>query len=232
MAIKRRAARRAAAAAAVAGLGIAAGLTAGTERASGAGGLPLAPITNLGHLRAPGPPGPLGPEEVPIPKAPALAPAAAPTLNQAVDGIRCQRNEQVLYHIHVHLTIYVDGKQRQIPYGIGIGTPRQVQSTPVGGFVVGGSCFAWLHTHARDGIIHIESPSARIYTLGEFFDIWKQPLTRNQVGPAHGHVTALFEGEIYTGAPGSIPLLPHAQIQLEVGSPLVSQQPIRTWGGL
>jgi hypothetical protein len=200
--------------------------------ALGASGLPLAPISSLGHVRAPGPPGPFGPEGVPIPKAPQLAPAAAPEFGSAVDGIKCQRSEQVLYHIHAHLTIYVDGTPRQIPYGVGIGPPREVQPTPQGGFVVGGSCFTWLHTHARDGIIHIESPVPRVYTLGEFFDVWKQPLTRQRVGPARGRVTALYDGKVFTGNPRDIPLLPHAQIQLEVGKPLVGQQTISTWNGL
>jgi len=40
----------------------------------------------------------------------------------------------------------------------------------------------WLHTHAADGIIHTESPVERTYTLGDFFDIWGQPLGRHQVG--------------------------------------------------
>ena len=43
---------------------------------------------------------------------------------------------------------------------------------PAAAFVVGGSCFAWLHTHAADGVVHIESPTKRTYTLGNFFDVW------------------------------------------------------------
>src|SRR5262249_10554655 len=72
-------------------------------------------------------PGPLGPENVPVPKAPALALPASPALGQSVDGIRCERSEQVRYHIHAHLTLFVNGKARQVPYGIGI-------SPPLGGF--------------------------------------------------------------------------------------------------
>ena len=149
-----------------------------------------------------------------------------------MDGIQCQRSEQVLFHIHARLTVYVDGKARQVPYGIGIAPPRQVQGTPQGAFVVGGSCFAWLHTHAADGIVHIESPVQRTFTLGNFFDIWKQPLMRDRVGPATGHVTALFDGKVWTGSPRAIPLEAHAQIQLEVGRPLVAPVEIRSWNGL
>jgi len=80
----------------------------------------------------------------------------------------------------------------------------------------------WLHTHSGDGIIHNESPIERTYTLGELFDIWGQPLDREQLGPTHGPVTALFDGRAFTGNPREIPLLAHAQIQLEVGRPLVA----------
>ena len=90
----------------------------------------------------------------------------------------------------------------------------------------------WLHTHAADGIIHTESPVNRTYRLGELFDIWGQPLNRGQVGPAHGRVTALFNGRVFTGNPREIPLLAHAQIQLEVGRPLVAPDEITFPSGL
>jgi len=90
----------------------------------------------------------------------------------------------------------------------------------------------WLHTHAADGIIHTESPIDRTYTLGDFFDIWGQPLDHEQVGPAHGPVTALLNGRVFIGNPRSIPLLAHAQIQLEVGKPLVAPEQIAFPDGL
>lgn len=167
-------------------------------------------------------PGPLGPERVPIPNAPALGPAASPGLGKSVDGIKCELREHAIFHIHAHLTIFVAGKARQIPFGIGIGRPLSVQNTPNGSFVAGGSCFSWLHTHAADGIIHIESPVDRTFTLGDFFDIWRQPLSSSQVGPARGHVTAIVNGFSFAGSPRRIQLLSHAQIQLEVGTPLIA----------
>jgi len=42
-------------------------------------------------------------------------------------------------------------------------------------------CLYWLHTHVADGIIHIETPGERSFTLGEFFDIWNQPLVRTKL---------------------------------------------------
>ena len=90
----------------------------------------------------------------------------------------------------------------------------------------------WLHTHAADGIIHTESPVRRTYTLGDFFDIWGQSLSPEQVGPARGPVTALFNGRVYEGSPRQIPLLAHAQIQLEVGKPLIAPERITFPEGL
>jgi hypothetical protein len=32
--------------------------------------------------------------------------------------------------------------------------------------------FSPLHTHDTSGIIHVESPTVRSFTLGEFVDLW------------------------------------------------------------
>ena len=125
----------------------------------------------------------------------------------------------------------VNGAPRQVPAAIGI--PRaQVQSTARGPFIASGTCFYWLHTHAADGIIHIESPVHRTFTLGDFFDIWGQPLSKTQVGPARGPVTAIYNHQVYLGNPRDIPLQKHAQIQLQVGKPLVAPVSITFPSGL
>lgn len=188
--------------------------------------LSTAPISTLGHLRSPPALGPLGPEGIPIPKAPLLAPASTMETGSTVDGIHCAPLEQLVYHVHTHLTVFVNGSQRSIPYGIGIVPPRQLEQTANGPFVAGGSCFYWLHTHASDGIIHIESPSARTYALGDFFNIWRQPLGPDQVGPAKGKVTAFFNGKVYKGNPQDIPLGSHEQVQLDVGTPLIAPEKV------
>jgi hypothetical protein len=180
---------------------------------------------------APPAPGPKGLEEVPIPQVAPLAQPRALHLGQVVDGIKCEAHENVLFHIHAHLAIFVDGKQKQVQFGIGIGPPLRGENAKVGPFVTSGSCFAWLHTHTADGIIHIESPVKRTFTLGEFFDLWGQKLTTTQVGPAHGKVTALVNGKVVSGDPRAIRLTKHALIQLDVGTPLVGEQKI-TFGKL
>lgn len=161
---------------------------------------------------------------MPIPDTTQLAAPSAATPQVPVDGIRCLGSEQLLFHIHAHLTAYVNGVARRLPGGVRIVNP-QVSQTPVGAYVGAGDCFYWLHTHAADGIIHIESPVKQAFTVGDFFDVWGQRLSGRQVGPAPGAVTAIYNGRVYRGSPRDIPLAAHAQIQLEVGRPLVS--PVR-----
>ncbi|HVB27466.1 MAG TPA: hypothetical protein VNE21_06095 [Mycobacteriales bacterium] len=168
----------------------------------------------------------IGPEGVVMENGTPLASADTAATGHTVDGIKCGSTESVAYHIHARLAVYVTGQLRPIPMGIGIGPPLQVSSTPAGSFVSSGSCFSWLHTHAADGIIHVESPTNRVYTLGNFFDVWGEPLSTTQVGPAHGPVTAYVNGVVFPGDPRSIPLSSHEVIQLDVGTPLVPPQPV------
>jgi hypothetical protein len=148
---------------------------------------------------------------------PLLATTAGEPAGAPVDGIHADTLERVRFHIHAHLQIYVDGQQRIVPGGIGIVPPYTVQTTPDGPFVAAGAAFYWLHTHDATGVIHIESPVRRTYTLGEFFDVWGQPLGPDQVGPAHGRVTALVNGVRVPGDPRHIPLGAHDVLQLAVG---------------
>jgi hypothetical protein len=185
--------------------------------------VPVGDLATLGPLVSPSP-ATVGPEGAPIPSAPPLADLSKAATGQDVDGIKCETSEQVAYHIHAHLAIYVDGKPRQVPFGIGIPDPvtQQENGYP---FVVSGKCFSWLHTHMSDGVIHVESPSQRGYTLGQLFDIWGQPLSATQVGPVTGTVTAFYRGKPYTGSDlRAIPLTAHGDIQLDVGQPLVAPE--------
>ncbi len=161
--------------------------------------------------------GPLSYEGIPIEQGPALG-SAATTQTAPVDGVRCAPVEQLAYHIHAHLAVFVNGQLYSLPPGIGI--PGSVaEPTNQGPVATGGQCFYWLHTHTSDGVIHIESPTQRIYTLGNFFDEWHQPLSATQVGDGHGRVTAFFNGKPWKRSLRAIPLLPHALIQLEIGRP-------------
>lgn len=167
----------------------------------------------------------LGPEGMPLQTGPDLASASTAASGQSVDGISCSATEQVAYHIHAHLAVYVDGRPRTIPYGIGTVKPI-ASNTPSGVFAQASTCYYWLHTHVSDGVIHVESPNQAQYTLGQFFDIWQQPLSAAQVGPATGAVTAYVNGKPFTGNPRDIPLQPHEAIQLDVGTPHITPQPV------
>src|SRR5580692_11556503 len=178
----------------------------------------------------------LGPEKIPVPSGPKLATLLNAATGQSVDGIQCNAGEQTVVHVHTHLTIFVNGKAQVIPYGIGIPGFQAVQ-TANGPFVQSGSCFYWLHVHAYDGIIHVESPTTtQSFTLGQLFDEWGVPLSSTQVGPATGKVTVFFTSPgkqpgLYTGNPRNLPLGNHYQIQLVVGTPIVAPVKVTNWGG-
>ncbi|HEY9086247.1 MAG TPA: hypothetical protein VIN40_09995, partial [Candidatus Tyrphobacter sp.] len=127
-----------------------------------------------------------------------------------VDGITCLAGEQVTLHIHAHLALFVNGKQLQIPAHVGLApVPPQ-------------GCLYWIHTHDASGIIHIESPQVDApnggpFTLGMFFDIWGQPLVRDDVAGRRGPVTAYVNGALWTGDLRAIPLSAHQEVTLEIG---------------
>lgn len=165
-------------------------------------------------------------EGVSIQAGPDLAPAAS-AQTATVDGIRCGSTEQLAYHIHAHLAVFDNGAIRALPAGIGI-PGSTTQQTGQGPVAAGGQCIYWLHTHTADGIIHVESPTQRIYTLGDFFDEWHQPLTADRVGTVRGHITAYVNGTLWRKRLRAIPITPHALIQLNAGAPAPPLQSV-TW---
>jgi hypothetical protein len=159
----------------------------------------------------------IGFEGVPLQKGPEIAPAST-TGTGKVNGITCGPTEQLVYHIHARLSVFRNGQSYVLPAGVGI-PGSQAQETNQGPIASGGSCIYWLHTHTTDGVIHIESPTKKLYTLGDFFDIWRQPLSGTQIGTLHGAVTAFVNGKPWKQNPREIKLLPHLDIQLQIGEP-------------
>lgn len=149
-----------------------------------------------------------------------IAFAAVPA-GQPVDGIRCDQMEGSLLHIHQHLTILDHGRAVAVPDDVG----RPII----------GQCLYWLHTHTPDGIIHIESPMFHAFTLGNFFDIWGQPLGKNDVAGArpkkNERIVAWVNGTRYNGDPRKIELFQHSDITLEVGPPYTKPVPFTAWNG-
>jgi hypothetical protein len=160
----------------------------------------------------------VGFEAIPLEQGPDLA-SASTTQPSTVDGIQCKPSEQLVYHIHSHLAVFDNGRVYAVPGGIGI-PGSQDQQSQYGPVAVGGQCYFWLHTHTADGVIHVESPLRAIFTLGDFFDVWRQPLTNDRIASLHGKVTAFVNGKPWHKSVRTIPLLPHADIQLEIGEPI------------
>jgi hypothetical protein len=173
--------------------------------------------------------GPLGPEGIPLEVGRLLAPASTAATGQSVDGIQCDAGSDVVYHVHTHLSVYVDGSLRPLPIGIGIVSPM-VEQTADGGFAEATNCYYWLHVHAQDGVIHIESPTVRAYTLGQFFDIWRQPLGTDRIAGVRGNLVVYVNGRRDPGNPRDVVLGSHEDIQIDVGTPVVAPRRVE-WSG-
>jgi hypothetical protein len=131
-----------------------------------------------------------------------------PPTAMAISGIECHRSEQLNYHIHSHLDVFVNGVPQQTPSKIGI--------------LASPSCLYWLHTHSEDGIIHVEAPEAREFTVGQFLDIWKQTLTNSTTffdSVSGLPVTAYVDGERFEGDYRTIPIESLKEIALAYGTP-------------
>lgn len=150
-----------------------------------------------------------------------LAAQAAIPAGQTIDGIHCDPAEGVAMHIHPHLTILNHGKPVPIPEDVG--RPLVAQ------------CFYWIHTHTPDGIIHVESPTIRPFTLGQFMAVWGEPLTSTDVAgarPKKGEAIRVYvDGQRYTGDPKNIEFAQHLDIDILVGPPYKVPPPFTAWNG-
>ncbi len=134
--------------------------------------------------------GTLGPEGVPLQVGAQLAAPNTGLTGAPIAGLQCNTTEQLTYHDHAHLAIFINGQPRSIPLGVGMVPPALVQQSAQGDFATGSqTCLYWLHVHAQDGIVHIESPTPKVYELAQFFAVWHLPLTADQIGSYKGTVT-------------------------------------------
>jgi hypothetical protein len=134
-----------------------------------------------------------------------------------VDGITCRKELFNQWHHHVQLTIFNNGKQLALPEGVGIlGVPGK--NPP---FIYHGSCFYWLHTHDKTGIIHLEPSNGNPLYLKEFFDIWGEPISATQVADLTVQSLGVYvNGILQPGLdPSTIQLTPYEEITLVVNSP-------------
>ncbi|MEO8623996.1 MAG: hypothetical protein ABI625_23155 [bacterium] len=140
---------------------------------------------------------------------------------QPVGGISCDAMEGQRLHIHQHIAILDHGKAVPVPENVGQPTGKR--------------CLYWIHTHTPDGIIHIEAPQNRSFTLGDFFAVWGQPLGTTLAATARaakGEKTKVWlNGKPFAGDPRSILLVAHADIVIQVGPPFSKPAPFTAWNG-
>ncbi len=167
----------------------------------------------------------LGPDGFPIETGPFLAPSTTTHLGAIVRGVQCEPLAQKAYTNYAHLQVYVDGRSRALPGGIGMVDQNPI-ATDRGLFYSTHVCMYWLHTRAADGLIEAEAPVPRRFTLGDLFAVWNQPLSPHRVAGARGTVTATVNGRRWRAGPAAIPLTQHAAIQLAVGRPVPAPHPV------
>jgi hypothetical protein len=147
---------------------------------------------------------------------------AAPPKGDPVAGMSCDAMEGSRVHIHQHLIILDRGKEVAIPPNVGQPAEKR--------------CIYWVHTHTPDGVIHIEAPQFRSFTLGDFFAVWGEQLSRTRAASAQaakGQTLRVWvNGNRYTGDPHAIPLAAHTDIVIEAGPPFPKPPRFTTWGTL
>jgi hypothetical protein len=112
--------------------------------------------------------------------------------------------EGTVLHIHQHLDLYVQGKKVVLPALIGI---------------YDNSYITEVHVHDNSGVIHVESPTQRDFTLGQLFGEWGVKLTANCVGRYCGHVKWWVNGAPQTGDPAQLVLEAHQETVIAAGPP-------------
>ena len=126
-----------------------------------------------------------------------------------VDGVVCESGERLNYHVHTHLALIMEGQETPVPSDIGIRP----------------DCLFWLHTHSPNGILHVEAPERRDFTLGQFFAVWGEPLSGTQVldktVDASHQIQATVDGQPWDGNPADIPLDDQTSVVIEYGPPFV-----------
>lgn len=150
----------------------------------------------------------------PAPWGPNNGPTLRPRL-QAL-GLPALSQEALALHIHQHLDLFVDGKRVTVPAEIGIDEAQ--------GFLT------VLHTHDSSGVMHVESPTQRTFTLGEFMGVWGLRLTPDCLGRycAGGgrELKVWVDGHPVTGNPANVTLREHEEIAIAYGTPSQMPSPV------
>ncbi len=80
-------------------------------------------------------------------------------------ALDCTTDMATRFHIHPHLQITILGKEEIIPANTGIN----------------GLCMHSIHTHDATGLLHVEAPVKKDFTLGDFFAVWGKTFNSKQI---------------------------------------------------
>lgn len=69
------------------------------------------------------------------------------------------------YHIHPELSIIIDDVPVVIPQNLGVDATGMTA----------------IHTHDEKGVIHVESPVKKDFTLGDFFAVWNKDFSSSKL---------------------------------------------------
>ncbi len=131
-------------------------------------------------------------------------------------GLDPLRQEGQVVHIHQHLDLYAAGKRVTVPAQLGIDAN--------GGFI------SDLHTHDTSGIMHVESPTQRTFTLGQFFAVWGVQLSPSCIGglcnAGDKRLRTWVNGKPVTADPTRIVLEEHQEIVLAYGTQAQMPKPV------
>jgi hypothetical protein len=121
--------------------------------------------------------------------------------------------EQLAYHIHQDLAVYVNGTQEPVPTGLGS---------------LSANSLAEIHTHTGSGTIHVEAGATRRFTLGTIFDVWGVLFTRDKDGAyqlgaykddGDKRVRVYMNGKLYRDDATQLPLGNEQVIVVTYGTP-------------
>ena len=141
---------------------------------------------------------------------------------QAVGALECLASMPETYHVHTHVSIFLNGEALAVPRTLGI-----VAQTPTA------NCFYSIHTHDLSGKIHVEAAAPGTFTLGQLFSIWGQPLDSTNVAGLMGMPVVVYvtDDGIVTQASGDwhdIELKSHREVTIQVGT-AIAEIPNFTW---
>ena len=150
-------------------------------------------------------------------------PTATGGNGETTSGIPCRPAVNDTYHVHTHLSIFLNGEALSVPPRVGIVAPNGTQ------------CIYDIHTHDRSGKLHIESTAPGMFTLGQFFAIWGQELENTNVADLTGNPITVYTTDdgVVTEAEGDwhdIELKSHREITVVVGT-AIAEIPNFTWNG-